>query len=146
MPDPGLQPDFSWRAHPAREHRGRAVLGVVAVGVFATLSGLLMQSIWWAVAAAMCLLLTLNRFFLPSEFEVDAEGLTARYPLRRQRVRWETLRRFTCGMNGGVLSTRSRPSFLDGSRSVHVLFGRERERVCRIIRERLPEGGTAWAL
>ncbi len=81
-----LDQTFCWDAHPARERAGRAVLGGIVILVLAWLAGSLMQSLWWGFFAAVVLLVSLNRFFFPSRFTIDGEGITARYPLRRQRL------------------------------------------------------------
>jgi hypothetical protein len=144
MSDDGEQ-GFSWQAHPLRERAGRAAAGVLAVAALAVVAGQLMQSIWWSVFTVGFLLLALNRFFFPSRFVIDAEGITASYPVRRLRLRWDELRRFVHGRSGAFLSTRARPSWWDGHRGMLVLFGNEREAVIDRIRARLPEGVGSWA-
>lgn len=139
------QLEFAWRAHPAREHVGRAAFGAALIAGLAALTSLFMQSVPWGLFAAAILLLTLNRFFLPSRFTIDAEGITARYPLRRQRLRWAELRRYASDDHGGYLSTRARRSWLDAYRGLHVLFGEHREVVSARIRAHLSEGGGSWA-
>jgi hypothetical protein len=106
MSDDGGQ-DFSWQAHPLREGPGRAVAGVLAVATLAVLAGQLMQSVWWAVLTVAFLVLALNRFFFPSRFVIDAEGITACYPVRRLRLKWAELRRFAHDKSGAFLSTRA---------------------------------------
>ncbi len=135
------RPDFSWQVHPARERRGAAVatsliILAVAGAVWASVAN------WaWAALAVVLLLVGLNRFFFPSRFTIDESGITAKYPLRTLRYRWEDLRRFVCDRHGGYLSTRSRRSRLDAYRGMHLLFGRDREAVIGQIRARLAPGG-----
>ncbi len=116
-------PEFSWQAHPARERVVPAVLGAVVLVAIAGLAGVFMQSPVWALFALLVLGVALNRFFLPSRFSIDAEGITARYPLRRQRLEWVHLRRFVHDDDGGFLSTRSRRSWRDGFGGMHLFFG-----------------------
>ena len=104
-----------------------------------------MQNPWWGVLGAGIMLAALNRFFFPSHFEIDGEGITAEYPLRRLRLSWKDLRRFCHDRHGGYLSTRARRSWLDGYRGMHVLFGARRDAVIEQIRAHLPEGGGSWA-
>ena len=140
-----LEQPFCWDAHPARERTGRAVLGGVVILAFAGLAGALMQSLWWGVFATFLLLVSLNRFFFPSRFTIDGAGITARCPLRRQRLGWDELRRFAVDEHGGYLSTRGRRSWIDAYRGMHIYFGRQRDAVVQRIRSRLPEGGGQWA-
>ncbi|MFQ5653776.1 MAG: PH domain-containing protein, partial [Planctomycetota bacterium] len=86
------------------------------------------------LALAALLVLALNRFYFPSRFRIDDEGITARYTLRRQRCRWSEVRRFRHDERGAWLTPRSRPSRLDAYRGMHILFGRHREEVIERIR------------
>ncbi len=90
------------------------------------------------------LVFALNRFFFRSRFEIDADGITARFPLRKQRVRWADTRRFVVDDNGGFLSSRVKRSRLDAWQGLHVLFGRQREPVIESIRAHLAGGDGSW--
>jgi hypothetical protein len=79
-------------------------------------------------------MLSLNRFFLPSRFSIDAHGITAQFPLRRKHLRWRDVRRFLHDQHGGYLSTRSRASRLDAFSGMHLMFGQQREEVMQRIR------------
>jgi hypothetical protein len=137
--DPNLE--FTWWAHPARERTGAAVAGGAVIVAFAVLAGVLMSNPWWAVFAAGIFLVCLNRFYLPSRFSIDEEGITARYPLSHRRLRWADLRRFALGEHGAFLSTRAAASRMDTS-GVQVLFGGDRESVVARIRSHLPDRGA----
>ena len=140
-----LGTDFTWQAHPARERIGAAVLGMCLLLVFAGVVLLAFQSPAWAVAALLVLLAALNRFFFPSRFKIDADGITARYLLRTQQIRWDDIRRFVQDDRGGFISTRAKRSWLDAYRGMHILFGTQRETVIKRIRARLSDGAGAWA-
>ena len=136
-------PAFTWRAHPARERVGRAALGGAIVLALAAACGLLMQDAWWAVLASAVLVLALNRFYFPSRFLIDDEGILARYPLRRLRRSWPEIRRFLHDENGGYLSPRVKATRWDGFGGMHVLFGTERESVIERITAHLKGGGAS---
>ena len=112
---------FTWRAHPAREHVARTVLGLVIIAVLAALAANLMGHALWALPWAALMVVILNRFFFSSRFSIDGEGITARYPLKRQRTR------------------------LDAFGGMHILFGEQRETVIARIRAELKRGDSAWA-
>ncbi|MCZ6445794.1 MAG: PH domain-containing protein [Planctomycetota bacterium] len=135
--------EFSWHAHPAGERIGAAVGAVVVVIAVTGAIYLAFQSIAWSLLALVVLIATLNRFFFPSRFSIDPDGITARYLLRTQRYRWKDLRRFVVDKRGGYLSTRSRRSWLDAYRGLHVLFGEHRTSVIERIRCQLPQGGDS---
>jgi len=130
-------PSLVWRVHPARDRVGAACFAAAVVTAMAWLSAAMMQSVWWGALAVVVLFVALRRFFLPSQFRIDAEGITARNSLSRQRYHWSQIFRFSCDRRGGYLSTRSRSSVLDIFRGMHLLFGEDRETVVAQIRERL---------
>lgn len=133
-PEGGNETAFSWNALPFRERTGRAVFGLAAIGGLAVAAGVMMQSITWAVCAAAALFLVLNRFFLPSSFTIDGEGITASYPLGRRHLAWKNVRRFATGKHGAWLSAHARSSWSDARSGVQVFFGRDRDAVVDRIR------------
>lgn len=140
-PMPTSVETVSWQAHPAKERLGAAGFAVVVIAAMAWLAYDLMQSLWWAVLAIAILLIALNRFFWPTTYRIDAEGIIAQSPWRRQQLRWSELRRFVYDRRGGYLSTRKCRSVLDVSRGMHVLFGTERDVIIARIRELMNKEG-----
>ncbi len=135
--------DFTWRAHPARERPVAtlvAALIIAAVGVGSALMG---GAWWWGLVAATLLVLSLHRFFFPSTFTIAADGIEASFFFGSQRYQWKDIRRFYHDKHGAFLSTRSKPSWLDAYRGMHLLFGTAREEVLRRIRQRLEATGAA---
>lgn len=136
---------FTWRVHPATEHLGRLCAGVALIIAFAAAAGLAAGSYLWSIFALIVLMIALNRFFLPSRFELDDEGITARYPFRTRRMKWSQLRRFAHDDEGGVLSPRRRPSRLNAFAGLHVHFGTAGETAIEAIRTRLDRAVGAGA-
>jgi hypothetical protein len=133
-------PVFAWHAHPAKERRNGAIAAIaIILGIAA--AAWLSFGIAWGIAAAIILVLALNRFFFPSRFEIDEDGITARYPLRKQRFRWTELRRFVHDEHGGYLSRRAQRSGLDAYSGMHVLFGQQRQGVIERIRQHVHPAG-----
>jgi hypothetical protein len=128
----------AWRAHPARERPAAAACGL---GIIAAVAAAAWWSFGagWAIGSLVVLVLALNRFFFPSRFSIDAQGIAARYLLRSQRVRWAHVRRFAHDERGGYLSTRGRPSRLDAYSGVHVLFGAHRDEVIQAVRRHMKD-------
>ena len=138
-------PGYKWSAHPARERAVAALAASIAVLGFGALIGIASGAVGWGVVSVAVLLASLNRFFLPSRFSIDDDGITARYPLRSQRFRWGEIRRFIVDNRGGYLSTRARRSRFDAFSGMHVLFGPDRRSVIEHIRAQLRHGEHAWA-
>ena len=138
MSEVDLEPiEYEWRAFPAREQPGRAVLGAVLVLLLAGAAGLMGQSPFWAGVAVIILFVALNRFFMPSRFIVTDEGIRAQYPLSQRFIRWADVRRFASDANGGFLSTRASASMLDSIKGMHLMFGEVREEAMAALRRHL---------
>jgi hypothetical protein len=129
--------EYAWSAHPAGLHPRRAVAVALVIAAFAALLGMACGSMLVSVISALVLMVSLNRFYFTSRFEIDAEGITARYPLRTQRLEWASTRRFLHDQFGGYLSTRARASRWDAFRGMHLLFGADRDAAIAHIRQRV---------
>jgi len=128
---------FSWKAHPAKQQPGKAcvalaIIMLAGLGVAITAGHPLP-----GVLGAMLLVLSLQRFFFSCTFEIDQDGITARYLMTNKRAKWNDIRRFVHDRNGGYLSTRSRTSWLDAYRGVHLVFDDLREEAVAAISARL---------
>jgi Bacterial PH domain len=137
MPEP-LSDNFTWTVHPARRRPAAAVGAALVIAAFAALVGIESADIWWPLLSVAVLVLALNRFFFPSRYEVDAEGITVRHACRTRRLTWRQVRRFAHDGRGGMLSTRGRPSRFSASGTITLLFDddapRAIERIDRAIR------------
>ncbi len=132
--NPETAVEYTWQAHPAGERVGAAVLGGAVVAAIAAAVLVTTGSLGWAALSIAVLGASLNRFYLRSRFEIDAEGISARFPLRTLRLPWTDVRRFVVDGHGGYLSTRSTRSWLDAYRGMHILFGADRDAVIERIR------------
>ena len=131
---------FTWQAHPARERSGHAAAGAAVVLACGAAVYAAYGSIAWSLLALVVLFAALNRFFFSSHFQIDEEGITARYLFGSRRFQWRDVHRFVVDNHGGYLSTRSRASRLDAYRGLHILFGQSRPAVIERIRAHLPGG------
>ncbi len=133
---------LEWRAHPARERIGAAVVASLAILAISGTVFLSSRSVPWSVVSTLLLLFSLNRFYFPSRFTIDSQRITATYLFRRQSCAWGKIIRFRHDANGAYLSTRGRPSRLDPFRGIHILFGSEKEKVIPRITSFMREAGT----
>lgn len=135
-------PELTWRVHPARDQPGRALAAGLVIAGIATLAAVLYQSLFWFILVAALMVLILQRFFLPSRFEVFEDAIVAHYAIRTLRLPWSRLRRFAVDERGGFLSTRSRQTWVDGLSGMHLLFDDRREQIVRTIRDHLDRART----
>lgn len=158
QPEQTAPPTFSWQAFPAGQRRGHAALALAVIAAVGVLTyGLLRyggvgsasggltdgQCVLWAVLTAAVLFLSLHRFFFPSHYEIDSEGMTYRHLLGRQRYRWDQFHRFLVDERGGFLATTAYRPRLRPLQGVHVLFDGAREEAIRLIRQHVGKGGEA---
>lgn len=132
-------PELSWRAHPARERLLAGVLTTLLIVALASAIYAFMGSLAWSILAVLVLVLALNRFYFPSRFVIDDDGISARYLLSRQRYEWSSVRRFLWDRRGVYLSTRRRRSWLDAYRGLNVLFGAHQSEVIKLVRRHTSE-------
>lgn len=132
-------PEFSWKAHPLRE---RQLAGAITTLLILALGAAIyvgMGSVAWSLLAVVVLVLALNRFYFPSRFEIDQDGISARYLLSRDRYEWASVRRFLWDARGAYLSTRRKSSWLDAYRGLTVLFGNHQAEIMKLIRRHMDE-------
>jgi hypothetical protein len=133
---------LTWRAHPAGERLGAAVGAAAVILLSAGAATLTTHSAAYGMLSLVVLVAALHRFFFPSEFEIDAEGITVRHLFGRQTWRWHEVRRFAHDRRGGCLSRERNPSRLDPFRGMHLLFSADRDaeiariRACLAAEER----------
>lgn len=130
-----------WRVHPVRERVGAAFFAVVVIAAMAWLATELMQNFWWGVFAFVIPTVSLNRFFLPSEYRIDESGVTVRTVLKLKQLRWNEIRRFLHDGRGGYLSSRSKDSFLESFRGIHLLFSENGDDAITHIRQYMNREG-----
>lgn len=139
--------ELTWHAHPARERPAAAVLAgfviiAVGVGVALVLDARGWNAVLTSIVAMAVLVMSLNRFFLPSRFRIDADGITAEHPLRTTRLAWRDLHGLRTDRHGGFLATSSRRTWGSMHRGMHLLFGASRDEALRLIRARLASTPT----
>jgi len=138
--DQSVSLPYAWVAHPVRERPVRGLLAILLMLACGVLVALIvadpMMGPLAAGGAILFLFLTLNRFFLPTRYLLDEQGVRANFPLGARSIRWDEIRRFPHDRDGGYLSARARGGAFD-TRGISLLFaGRSGEIVALIDRHR----------
>ncbi|MCC6906557.1 MAG: PH domain-containing protein [Phycisphaerales bacterium] len=145
---------LTWRDHPAARRPGAAVIAGIVIIAFAAALGLAFDSAIWAVVSIAVLFISLNRFFLPSAFTIDEQGLTARFPFSTRRIEWRHVRRMEVTRYNLLLASSAKRSLLSGSRESRAPFGGRKKTILELVRARvrdevwnasLPQEGTQAA-
>ncbi|MFH1569433.1 MAG: hypothetical protein ABIL09_15665 [Gemmatimonadota bacterium] len=114
---------LSWTVHPARQEPALKTAALCA-GI-ATFSGLVTFSfgrLAYGIIYFLVLTASMARYFLPSRYAVDEEGVTWRLLVRRHRP-WSAFRRVDERDEGLFLSPFNRPRRLDAFRGLYLPWG-----------------------
>lgn len=126
--------ELSWTAHPFRERRGAALLALLLIAGFTAASYWASGGGMWGLLAAPVLLVSLNRFFMPSRYVMDATGVTARHAFTKCRREWQDVERWAADAHGAILLPRKSGPKSRRDRGMQILFGTQRTAVLDRLR------------
>lgn len=127
-----------WRVHPAAQRPAAAAAALLVILSLGVATFVTTGSSLWAVFAAAVLVLSLARFFFATDYELTASGVVARQPFGTRRLAWSELRRVEIGAHAAWLSATPTRTWREARRGVHLLFGRDRERILAALRRTIP--------
>lgn len=131
---------LAWTVHPARQSIARLIAGVIATTAAAVLIGASAGNVLAGVSSAVLLVLSLRRFYFPTQTRLDEHGICVRCLGMESRRAWTRLRRFRYDEEGAFLSTRASPSLLDALTGLHLTWGDHREQAIAFITRQIPGG------
>ena len=127
-------PPVQWRSWPLRENIPAAVAlvaGLVAAGI----------GVRWvtgqmhlAVLAGAVLGLAMWRFFVPTLFELNTEGVSLWLFARHRQIPWTEIRRYEVRSSGVLLLPRAEPCPVDAFRGLYLPWGKHRDEVLAQVR------------
>ena len=115
---------FRWVAWPAAERKGRTTLLVMVVAVIGILIGTIAGDWVWGATAGFILVVTLNRWFLPSVFEIKRDRFEVGYPLMRRAMPWTDVRLLAVAEQGGWISNKRTVPRFGSKRGFDLYWGR----------------------
>jgi hypothetical protein len=116
---------------PLRDDGPRALALPAIIACVSVAVGVSLESAPWALAAAGLLTAMVARYFAPTRYTLDAQGVRARFLGRERRRAWSEVRALYRHRDGVHLSPFPRPSRLDPFRGIYVRFAGNREEVLR---------------
>lgn len=134
---PQVQPvgeRLTWTAHPVK----RRPLISAAVTIFVVMVVVVVyyttMSRTFAILAMVVLLASLAKFYFPTTYIMDAEGLTIGSTSQKIKKEWSQFRSCYPDKNGILLSPFPSPSRLESFRGVFVMFEGNSEQVTAFAR------------
>jgi len=139
--DPGSDAQLSsdtgeileWRCHPVRRRpivSAAVTLFIVLVVVsvfYAT------DSRAFAVLALVVMLLSLAKFYFPTDFKLTADDVTVKTTTQTLVKHWSQYRSFYPDKNGVLLSPFPEPSRLENFRGLYLMFAGNRDEVVSFV-------------
>jgi hypothetical protein len=121
-----------YRSHPLRDDYPRSVALVAIVAGISVAVGVSFEAAGWAAFSALVLGISLARYFAPTDYTLDGEGVRARFLGRERRRPWSEVRGVYPHRDGVHLSPFARPSPLDPFRGIYLRFAGNRDAVLAI--------------
>ena len=122
---------FEYQSLPLRDDYPRSVALVAIVSAVSVAIGVSFSDPRWAAFAALCLGISLARYFLPTSYRLDEAGVRARFLGREVARPWAEVRGLYPHRDGVHLSPFVKPSALDPFRGIFVRFAGNRDEVLR---------------
>ena len=122
-----------WRSHPIVDDYPRSVLLVTVVLAACVAVHMAFGGAGYALLAAAFFAVSLGRYFLPTDYELDQDGAAVRFLGTVRRVRWEDVRRVAVHDEGVQLSPFERPSRLESFRGTFLRFAGNADEVVSFV-------------
>lgn len=134
---------LSWSVHPLREQLGRTLLLGALLGLVLGVVRLTYPEPIWTALAALLLLGSLARYFFPTTYRLNAQGIEITFLGLQKKRAWNDIRSYYISSTGVFLSPFPKPHRLESFRGLYLLFGSRREEVIDFVRAHVAqEPGT----
>ena len=114
---------LTWRVHPAAERPALTVIVSLLILAVALLAAAWMRGLYWGGFALLVLFLSLESYFLPTRYTVDAAGVRVTKIFSRVERPWNAFRGAWFDRVGVTLSPYSRRHWLEPYRALRVRWG-----------------------
>jgi len=128
-----------WESHPLRREKAtKSILLVALIVASSTAAAFGFEHWFYGVFSLGALTASLSRYFFPTYYVLDGEGVSSEHLGFKQRRSWAEFRRVDEHRDGIFLRPSARPSRLDSFRGVFLRFDQNREDVMRFVRCHVP--------
>ncbi len=128
---------LKWTTQPMKNRPVAAVLVSIFILVCAMLVYYATMSRMFGGLAALVLVLSLSKFYLPTVFTLTDRSVSIKSATQTIRKGWEQFRSFYPDKNGVQLSPFAEPSRLENFRGIYLIFDNNRDEVIRIVDQQI---------
>lgn len=126
-----------WKVHPLKEHWVKSVTVILfLISIFTIIQSEFRQPVLTLISIVV-LVGSLLRYFLPTEYRVNDEGIQITFLGRTKVRKWTEFKSFYVCKTGVQLSPFPRPHWLDTFRGYFVLFGKDKHIIVEYIKARI---------
>ncbi len=140
--DSAQEQTLNWVSHPFVRSTGKSVIAVSAVTVSIIFGAWYLESVIFGALAGLVMFGSLAKFFLPTRYTFDSEGITVKTTTQTYTRPWSMFRSFYADKNGVLLSPFIAPSRLENFRGLYVTFDNNSDAVLDFVKEHVipPDG------
>ena len=128
---------FEWVSHPLKQSYYKSILAIGSVIASAVLCGYFMNSPGFGLLGGTVLFLSLGRFFFPTRYKLDRDGINVKTITTNVTYKWSRYRSVYADRNGALLSPFMGPSRLESFRGLYITFSDNREQIVEYIKAQL---------
>ncbi len=128
----------TWTAHPLRSESPVKSASLVII-IFGTsvVVGLSFQSIYFAFFSVVVLTVAMSRYFLPTHYAIDGQGIAILHMGVCRHHLWSQFRRVTRHCDGLFLSPFDRPNRLDSFRGHFLRTDHHTDEVFHVVQHHI---------
>jgi hypothetical protein len=127
-------PTLEWRCHPMKRRPWVSVAVTLFIFLLAFMVYVLMESKFFTILALILLFASLAKFYFPTEFRLNREGVAVKTTTQTLHKEWSLFRSYYPDKNGVLLSPFVRPSRLESFRGLYLMFNNNRDEVVEFVK------------
>ncbi len=129
--------ELEWTVHPMKRHRWVTILVTIFIFVVSAVVLYTTESRWFAVFAMVVMMLSLAKFYFPTHYKLDDEGVFIRTTTQKLHKPWSQYRSCYADKNGVLLSPFAEPSRMENFRGLYVMFWNNKDEVTAFVKSQI---------
>jgi uncharacterized membrane protein len=122
---------MNWQSLPFKEHPKRSIFLVIFL--LALIYGIYPFGIYWVILSVTFICLSVNTYFLPTNYTMDESGITIKGILLGRNKKWAEFKSYYKDKNGVLLSPFEKHSRLEDFRGTYIRFNKNEKEVIGFI-------------